>query len=81
MMTAKKSPPIPFEAALAELENLVSQLEQGELSLEETLQRFEQGVNLVKNCQTTLQRAEQKVEQILERNGRLEIQPFVETVD
>ena len=80
-MSAKKSPPLPFEAALAELESLVSQLEQGELSLEETLQRFEQGVGLVKNCQITLQRAGQKVEQVLERRGRLETVPFVETVD
>lgn len=80
-MSAKKSPSIPFEAALAELENLVGQLEKGELSLEETLQRFEQGVSLVKNCQATLQRAEQKVEQVLERHGRLETLPFVETVD
>lgn len=80
-MSVKKSPPIPFEAALAELENLVGQLEQGELSLEETLQRFEQGVSLVKNCQATLRRAEQKVEQVLEQHGRLETLPFVETVD
>ena len=80
-MSAKKSPPIPFEAALAELENLIGQLEQGELSLEETLKRFEQGVSLVKNCQTALQCAEQKVEQVLEQHGRLETLPFVETVD
>ena len=80
-MSAKKSPPLPFEAALAELENLVGQLEQGELSLEETLQRFEQGVSLVKSCQGTLRRAEQKVAQVLERQGRLETRPFVETAD
>jgi exonuclease VII small subunit len=35
----------------------------------------------VKNCQATLQRAEQKVEQVLERQGRLETLPFIETVD
>ncbi|MEZ5600947.1 MAG: exodeoxyribonuclease VII small subunit [Candidatus Competibacteraceae bacterium] len=40
-MTAKHSP-LSFEAALTELESVVAQLEQGELSLEETLQRFEQ---------------------------------------
>ena len=47
-MTVKKQSPIPFEAALLELEALVGQLEQGELSLEEALQRFEQGVGLVR---------------------------------
>ena len=80
-MSAKKSPPLPFETALAELERLVSQLKQRELSLEEILQCFEQGVGLVKNCQATLQRVEQKVAQVLERHGRLETVPFVETVD
>jgi exodeoxyribonuclease VII small subunit len=75
-MTAKKHPPIPFEAALAELESLVGQLEQGELPLEDTLQRFEQGVALVRTCQNALQLAEQKVEQLMERNGGLEILPF-----
>ena len=40
-MTAKKNPPIPFEAALADLESLVGQLEHGELALEDSLQQFE----------------------------------------
>jgi len=71
-----------FETALTELENLVGQLEQGELPLEEVLQRFERGVNLVRVCQTALRLAEQKVEQVLERNGGdVEILPFGEMVD
>lgn len=77
-MTAKKHFPIPFEAALAELESLVGQLEQGELTLEEALQRFEQGVALARVCRNTLQMAEQKVEQLIERNGGPEILPFGE---
>ena len=75
-MTAKKNPPIPFETALAELENLVGQLEQGELTLEDSLQRFERGIALVRSCRNTLREAEQKVEQLIERNGRLEAAPF-----
>ena len=39
-MMAKKNPPIPFETALAELESLIGQLEQGDLTLEDSLQRF-----------------------------------------
>ena len=78
-MTAKKHSPLSFEAALTELESVVAQLEQGELSLEETLRRFEQGVALVRTCQTALQLAEQKVEQLLEQHGGLEVLPFGET--
>ena len=76
-MTAKKH--LPIETALTELESLVGQLEQGELTLEEALQRFEQGVALVRACQNSLRLAEQKVEQLMERNGGLEILPFGET--
>ena len=75
-MTAKKNSPLPFETALAELESLVGQLEQGELTLDDALQRFERGVALVRNCQHALQTAEQKVDQLIERNGRLDIAPF-----
>ena len=75
-MTAKKNPPIPFETALAELESLVGQLEQGDLTLEDSLQRFERGVALVRSCRNTLREAEQKVEQLIERGGRLEAAPF-----
>ncbi len=81
-MTAKKHPPpISFEAALAELEGLVGQLEQGELTLEESLQRFERGVGLVRTCQNALQAAEQKVAQLTERDGEPEILPFSEPAD
>ncbi len=75
-MPAKKHPPISFEMALAELESLVGQLEQGELTLEDSLRRFEQGIALVRSCQNTLREAEQKVEQLIERNGRSETMPF-----
>lgn len=81
-MTAKKHPPpISFEAALAELEGLVGQLEQGELTLEESLQRFERGVSLVRTCQNALQAAEQKVAQLTEQDGEPEILPFSEPAD
>jgi len=81
-MTAKKHPPpISFEAALAELEGLVGQLEQSELTLEESLQRFERGVSLVRTCQNALQAAEQKVAQLAERDGEPEILPFSEPAD
>jgi exodeoxyribonuclease VII small subunit len=50
-----------FEAALAELEAIVQRLEQGELSLEESLRQFERGVALTRSCQKALQQAEEKI--------------------
>jgi exodeoxyribonuclease VII small subunit len=54
-----------FESALKELEDVVSRLEKGELSLEASLQHFERGVTLTRHCQKALQDAEQKVESLL----------------
>ena len=75
-MAVKKSTHIDFEKSLIELENLVQQMEQGDLTLENSLQYFEHGIKLVRTCQEALQRAEQKVEKLLEKNGRIEIAPF-----
>ncbi len=61
-----------FETALAELETLVETLEQGDISLEESLKLFERGVNLTRNCQKALQEAEQKVQILLEKSGEPE---------
>ncbi len=58
-----------FEAALNELEALVEKLEQGDQTLEESLKGFERGVELTRNCQAALQDAEQRVEQLIEKNG------------
>ena len=60
-MTRQKQPTPDFETALAELEAIVQRLEQGELSLEESLRQFERGVVLTRNCQKSLQQAEEKI--------------------
>jgi exodeoxyribonuclease VII small subunit len=57
-----------FEQALNELETLVETMEQGELSLEESLKSFERGVLLTRTCQRALKEAEQKI-QILTKNS------------
>lgn len=54
--------PIQFEKSIAELEAIVMQLEKGELSLEDSLQQFEKGITLARQCQDTLNQAEQKIE-------------------
>lgn len=52
---------MPFGAALAELEGIVSELEGGQLELEQSLDRYERGVSLLKSLQARLSEAQQKV--------------------
>jgi|TARA_B110000116_G_scaffold260453_1_gene263596 exodeoxyribonuclease VII small subunit len=66
-MTDKKN--INLEKSLADLEALVAELEGGELSLEDAMKKFEQGIKLTRTCQNILKDAEQKVEILLENNG------------
>ena len=65
-----------FETALAELEALVEKMEQGELSLDESLQQFERGVQLTRSCQQALKDAEQKVQILLQKDGQETLEPF-----
>ena len=68
-----------FERSLAELEAIVEKLEQGDLSLDESLRHFERGVQLTRVCQSALKQAEQKVEILLRKSGapdQFEAAPF-----
>ena len=65
-----------FEQSLQELESLVEKMEQGDLSLEESLSHFERGVQLSSTCQKALKEAEQKVEILMQKNAREEITAF-----
>ncbi len=69
MAKSGQSPQKNFETALAELEQIVGQLENGQLSLDDSLAAYKQGIELLQYCQKTLQAAEQQV-QVLE-NGVL----------
>ncbi len=71
-MARKSSKKPDFETALAELETLVETMEQGDISLEESLKLFERGVTLTRTCQESLKEAEQKVQILLEKNGEPE---------
>ncbi len=75
-MAKKRSSPPDFEQALAELETLVEKMEQGELSLDESLQSFERGIQLTRTCQQALQEAEQKVQVLLEKDGEAQLAPL-----
>ncbi|MCM2323128.1 MAG: exodeoxyribonuclease VII small subunit [Oligoflexia bacterium] len=67
-----------FEAALEQLQAIVKRLESGELSLEQSLQHFEEGVRLTRSCQERLSVAEQRVEILLKEGagGQAETAPF-----
>ncbi len=79
-MPRKKKAP-DFEQSLAELESLVNRMEQGDLSLDEALSAFEEGVRLTRDCQAVLEQAEQKVQLLIEKNGALQAQPFTSEED
>ena len=66
----KKKSGYDFEHALSELEQLVDKMENGELSLEQSLAAYEQGIKLTRECQQMLATAEQKV-QVLSQTGEL----------
>jgi len=72
----KKTATPDFETALAELEKLVEKMESGEQSLEESLESFQKGIELTRTCQEGLKAAEQKVEQLLKKNGKLVSEPI-----
>ena len=71
---AKETP--LFEEQLAKLEALVESLEEGELSLEQSMLSFEQGINLARECQKALNEAEQKVAVLTRDGDQLNSQPF-----
>jgi exodeoxyribonuclease VII small subunit len=74
---AKKLPAnTDFEKSLKELENLVEKMEQGDLSLEDSLSHFERGVQLSRACQQALKAAEQKVAILMQKDGQEETSPF-----
>ena len=77
--SADQTAPSDFERSLAELETIVEKLEQGELSLDESLRHFERGVQLTRVCQSALKQAEQKVEILMRKSGapdQFEATPF-----
>jgi exodeoxyribonuclease VII small subunit len=73
MATAKK---INLEKSLADLENLVEELESGDLPLETAMKKFEEGIKLTRGCQTALKEAEQKVEILLKSAGGEDLEQF-----
>ncbi len=67
---------LDYEASVSELESLVNRLEQGDISLEESLKLYERGVLLARDCQDALQAAEQKVQLLLKQSGQSTLVDF-----
>lgn len=69
---------LDFEASLKQLEEIVNKMEQGQLSLEQSLGAFEQGVQLTRQCQTTLKQAEQRVSKLMPKDDSYTLDDFEE---
>lgn len=68
-----------FEKALEDLEKIVAAMESGDLTLDEALKKYEEGVQLVRACQTKLTEAEKKIEVLTKTlGGSLKKEPFEE---
>ncbi len=80
-MSKKQPEPQQFEQNLRELENIVQQLVQGDLSLDQALLQFERGVQLSRLSQQQLQSAEQKVQILLQQPNGEQLQSFSQTQD
>ena len=65
-----------FEKTLAELEKLVASLEEGNLSLDESLSGFKKGIELTRQCQSVLDNAQQTVEQLTNTEDQESLTPF-----
>ena len=66
-----------FETSLKKLEKILSDLENGELPLEESIKTFEEGVKLTKHCQNLLSKAEIKIQKLVEsKDGSIDLEAF-----
>jgi exodeoxyribonuclease VII small subunit len=65
-----------FEDCLSRLEQIVGELERGDVPLEQALKLFEEGMQLSGVCRKELEEAEGKVEILLKQDGKLQAQPF-----
>ncbi|MDT0583909.1 MULTISPECIES: exodeoxyribonuclease VII small subunit [Alteromonadaceae] len=72
-MTEQKT---TFEAAMLELEQIVTEMEKGDIPLEESLKKFERGIQLARQSQQQLKAAEQKVQILMQSNGGESLEEF-----
>ncbi len=68
---------LKFEEAMQELETIANELEKGDLSLEESVTKFEEGMKLSKQCNDIIEKAEKKITILLQKEGKLVEENFV----
>ena len=68
-----------FESALSRLESITDELEEGELSLEKSLKKFDEGIALVQFCNQKLEEAKTRIDLVLNKGNRLQTEPFEES--
>lgn len=73
---AKKPENLSFEDSLSELEKIVTDLEHGDVSLDDALKQFERGIKLVRNSQNKLENAQQKVTVLMQQEGGDTLKPY-----
>ena len=73
-MSAKKKKDdlgeLNFEESIKELTNIVGKIEQGQIPLQDSLEQYEKGMALIKQCRTILQKAEKRIEKISELDAK-----------
>jgi len=68
--------PLSFEAGLQELEQIVKEMESGDLPLERALELFEKGMKISEDCRKQLEEAETRVEVLVRKGDRVQAEPF-----
>lgn len=76
MAKAEKEKELNFEEAMDRLEEIVSELENGDVPLEKAIDLFQQGMKLSQICGSKLEQVERKIEMIVEEDGELRKKPF-----
>lgn len=69
---------INFEETINELEKIATELEKGDLSLDESVKKFEQGMKLSKQCNDILEKAEKRISILLNSDGNITEENFVQ---
>lgn len=68
-----------FEQSMQDLEKIVTELEKGDLNLDDSVKKFEEGMKIAKQCNNMLEKAEKKITILLEKDGELEEKDFIES--
>ncbi len=67
---------VKFEEKMKKLETIANELEKGDLSLEESVSKFEEGMKISKECNEIIQNTEKKITMLLQKDGKIEEEKF-----